>query len=336
MKRLIALVVLLLLGFYVAWPGWTGYQIADRAQGQGQRHARAQDRVRRRARIAEARRRAEGRRGLRQQLKRRSARRAPRSSARSRPTSCPKIADTALTQLVTAPNLIRVVNDGGTLKQNAERILKEQIGKIGLPGLGGGAGGGGGRRRAAARRHQAARRPRRHRRQDGIDPAVPGMPGAAAAHRRPSRHLRRRPARRPPRQARRASGSSNIKRFGFLGPLAFEIGVAKDADGDRARRDWSRCASSAATGASSASGRGSEPEGTPGHSRRAGHGDGLARRRSARFVGSRRCGLRHPLLRRLFRPMLGRPHPEPPEAASRMKTDTPRPIRLKDYSRRRG
>ena len=28
MKRLIAVVVLLLLGFYVAWPGWSGYQIA--------------------------------------------------------------------------------------------------------------------------------------------------------------------------------------------------------------------------------------------------------------------------------------------------------------------
>jgi hypothetical protein len=221
MKRLIALAVLLLLVFYVAWPGWTGYQIAGSLKSKDEatlaRKISFPD-VRETLKPATVQKIGEFYDQFKQQVPFGAA---VAGSIKSDVGAA--IADQALKQIVTPGNLIRVVNDGGTLKQNAERILQEQIGKLGgLPGLGniggapagGGAGGGiqlpGGIKLPGGLGDIAGKM------------QIPGIGGA--------------PKQAPPpapaagaEQPAQSFGLSNIKRFGFLGPLAFEIGVAKDA-----------------------------------------------------------------------------------------------------------
>lgn len=224
MKRLIALVVLLLLVFYVAWPGWTGYQIAGAIKAKDEatleRKISFPD-VRESLKPATVQKIGEFYDQFKQQVPLGAT---VAGSIKSDVGAA--VADQVLKQIVTPANLIRVVNDGGTLKQNAERILQEQIGKIGgLPGLGNigagaGAGGGGfqlpgGIKLPGGLGDIAAKLP------------IPGMGGAP----------KQAPAPAPVAgggEPAQGFGMSNIKRFGFLGPLAFEIGVAKDAKASEA------------------------------------------------------------------------------------------------------
>lgn len=230
MKRLIALLVLLLLGFYVAWPGWTGYQIATALK--------AKDNATLERKIAFA----DVRESLKpiavqkvgevydQQLKGQVGPAGAQIVSQIKSDVVPKIVDTALAQLVTAPNLIRVVNDGGTIKENAERILNEQIAKIGLPGLGGipGVGGGGTGGAGGLKLPGGIQLP------GGLGEiagkvGIPGLGGGGAAKSEPP-HGSAAGGPAPSGASAPASyGLSNIKRFSFLGPLAFEVGVAKDA-----------------------------------------------------------------------------------------------------------
>lgn len=226
MKRLIALLILLLIGFYVAWPGWTGYQIA------GAIKAKDNATLERKISFPDV------RQTLKpiavekvgevydQQLK---AQVGPGGAAivnQIKADVVPKIVETALAQLVTAPNLVRVVNDGGSIKENAERILKEQIGKIGLPGLGGVAGTGGGSGAGAA--GGGIRLP------GGLGDiagkmGIPGLGGGAAKSEPAPAPASSAPAAGGGTEKAQSFGISNVKRFSFLGPLAFEVGVAKDA-----------------------------------------------------------------------------------------------------------
>ncbi len=226
MKRLVVLVLILLLGFYVAWPGWTGYQIANAIKAKDSAtlerkiaFPQVRDTLKPIAvqRVGEI---------YDQQLKGQVGPAGASIINQIKADVVPKIVDTALTQLVTAGNLIRVVTDGGTLKDNAERILKEQIGKIGLPGLGGISGIGGGSSSAGG----GVQLPGGIQLPGGLGQiagkmGIPGMGGPAAkAEPAPASGPAPGPAAQPA-----AFGMSNIKRFGFLGPLAFEVGVAKDA-----------------------------------------------------------------------------------------------------------
>ncbi len=219
MKRLIAIFILLLLGFYVAWPGWSGYQIATAIK------ARDNATLERKIAFADVR---ETLKPLAvqkvgevydQQLK---AQAGPAGAAilnQIKADVVPKIVDTALLHLVTAPNLIRVVNDRGALKENAERILKEQIGKIGLPGLGGGsAAGGGANIQLPGGLGQIAGRL-----------GIPGVGGAAPKAEPAMSPSASTPVATDANATPPSFGYANIKRFGFLGPLAFEVGIAKDA-----------------------------------------------------------------------------------------------------------
>ena len=234
MKRLIALAVLVLLLFYVAWPGWTGYQIATAIKAKDEatldRKISFPD-VRQSLKPAATQKVGEFYEQLKQQVGPLGATIA--NSIKSDVGAT--IADTALKTLVTPANLIRVVNEGGSLKQNAERILQEQISKTGgLPGIGGlggnparGAAGGGGMQLPGGVRlpgglgEMAGQIGGKM----GIDTKqIPGLGGGAKPEARPAPATGTPPAGEAP-----AFGLSNIKRFGFLGPLAFEIGVAKDA-----------------------------------------------------------------------------------------------------------
>ena len=136
MKRLIALLILVLIGFYVVWPGWSAYQIAAAIKA---RDAATLDRkidfpsVRTTLRPV-----AEQKIGeIYDTFQAQSGPAAAVIVGQIKKDVIPKFAETALGTLVTSGNLIRVVTEGGTIKQNAEKILQEQIGKLGLPGLGG-------------------------------------------------------------------------------------------------------------------------------------------------------------------------------------------------------
>ncbi len=143
MKRFIALLVLLLLAFYVAWPGWTAWQISSAIKA---KDAATLDRkidfpgVRTTLRPAAEQKIAE----IYDRFQQQTSPGAAAIISGIKKDVIPTIAETALTTLVTPANLIRVVTEGGPMKENAERILREQVEKIGLPGLSGGGAGVGG------------------------------------------------------------------------------------------------------------------------------------------------------------------------------------------------
>ena len=210
MKRLIALVILSLLGFYVGWPAWTGYTIAkaikaeDPATLNNKIHfASVQNTLKPLAvqKIGEV---------YDQQLGAKAGPAGAAILAQIKADVVPKIVETALAQLVTAPNLIRVVNEGGTIRENAERILRERVSKIGLPGVAGSGGAGavalpGGLGQIAGKL---------------------GVPGNADPQRAPQPAAQQGA---PVTAEKRQFGLSNIKRFSVLGPLAFEVGIAREA-----------------------------------------------------------------------------------------------------------
>lgn len=218
MKRLIALIALLLVAFYVVWPGWNAYQIAAAVKAND---AATLDRkidfqsVRATLQpIAEQR--------IGEIYDRFQAQAGPAASvvvAQIKKDVLPKIAETALANLVTPANLIRVVTEGGSLKQNAEKILQEQVGKIGLPGMSGGAG---------------AQLPGGIKIPGGLGQiagklGLPGFGGGGPV--KPTDPVATVPSQPQAGVAtteQKSYGLGNIKQFSFLGPLAFEIGVAKD------------------------------------------------------------------------------------------------------------
>jgi len=99
------------------------------------------------------------------------------------------IVDAALERLVTADNLIRIASEGGQLNDSVERMLRDQI--IGI-------GDGAGKTRAGG---------------TAVGKQGPVVRTVAAEEQTPVRSY----------------GLRNVKSFGMLGPLRFEIGVAKHA-----------------------------------------------------------------------------------------------------------
>ena len=126
----IAVAVLALIGFYVAWPAYSGYRIktaldqrnpdllARKIDFDGVRAslspivtAKVDDEIN--ARIAQM-------GGLAQVL-------APKLKKEI----APKIVELALNTLVTPETMIRIAADGGSIKESIERIMKEQLAKMG-------------------------------------------------------------------------------------------------------------------------------------------------------------------------------------------------------------
>lgn len=229
MKRLIALVVVALLGFYVGWPAWTGYQIKSALD------AKDAATLERKIDFASV------RVGLRPAATQKVGEMFEKMQGQAGPTGAliasqlkgdviPKIVETSLTTLVTAGNLIRVVNDGASWKESVERILREQVGKLPLPGIGGGEGTrAGGLKLPGGVELPGGLGGLADKMGLNAGKALEGLGGLGGG----------KPASAPsPAPAPSAGGASpapafglgNIKRFAFLGPLAFEVGVAKDAN----------------------------------------------------------------------------------------------------------
>ncbi len=219
MKKLLALVVLALLGFYVAWPAYSGYQIANALQ--------TQDAALLARKIDFESVRASLRPVVAGEVDRQFATQAGGAGGplveQLKKDLVPKLVDGTLAAIVTPANILRIYTEGGDIKQSVAKIMAEQMSKSGgLPGMpnlggsglgglsGGGALGGlGGLAGAAEKLGIDPGKMLGGRKADA--PATPSSAPAQVAGGKPS------------------YGISNIKRFGFAGPLGMEIGVSKDA-----------------------------------------------------------------------------------------------------------
>jgi hypothetical protein len=226
MKRLIGLLLLLgLVGFYAAWPAWSGYQIKTALDG-GDKVLLAQkidfDRVRASLRPAVT---AEVDKSISAAVKASGQPAAVVDKIKAE--TAPKLVDAALNGIVTPDSVIRLYKDRTDLKSAVARIVAEQMmSPAGLAVLGSLAGamgqdqgGGGGAGNVLGQLGKLAQgsgvdagkllgglfgKPK------GSEAAAPaGAPAAASAG--------------------GGFGLSNIKSFALSGLAGYSIGIAKDA-----------------------------------------------------------------------------------------------------------
>lgn len=239
MLRLLTLAILAAVGFWVAWPAYSGFQI-NRALQAGNAAALSGkidfDSVRASLRPSVT---AEAGKRVDEALARQGAGGLALAGDLKKQL-LPKVVDGALVTLVTPENIIRVYREGDKAKDAIARIVGEQIGKSsgglgavlgglsggagggdagklgdlakGLGGLGGGAGSAGGLDKLGGLFGGNKKSPVR----DVTDEPAPPAPGAAP------------PAAKPPAQPP-SYGPGNIKSFGFSGPFKMRAGVAKDS-----------------------------------------------------------------------------------------------------------
>ena len=222
MKRLIALALLLLVGFYVAWPAWSGYQIYQSIQA---KNSGLMERkidfpsVRTSLRPVVAAKIGEGLDKFQAQ-----AGAAGALIGQLKGEMVPKIVDSTLSSMVNADTVIRVANEGGNFKDALDKIMREQLGRNGLPtggsggtsgglpslpgGLGGLLGGPVGDLLGKVARPKS---PVRDVTAEEVKPAAVGAPNSGDQ----------------PKAAAKFS-LANIKTFRLSGPLRYVVGVAKD------------------------------------------------------------------------------------------------------------
>jgi Protein of unknown function (DUF2939) len=196
--------VVLLLGFYVAWPAWSGYTIRNALQTQNAQALAAKvdfDQLRASLRPAVTAKVGEG-------FDRYQAQLGPTGGlilGQFKNDAIPKIVEASLRTLLTPEMMIRIASEAGPIKETIERVMREQMGRglpaAGLP-AGDGAAGADGGRGLGARLGRIMR--------GGNQPAESDSPAA------------------PAEQPKRKFSLANIKSFAFNGPLSFQVGLAKD------------------------------------------------------------------------------------------------------------
>jgi Protein of unknown function (DUF2939) len=210
MKRIaIAAVAILMLGFYVGWPAWSGYVIRSALQNKDANALASKidfERVQASMRPAVMQKVAESYDRYQAQL-------GPAGGlilGQLRKDAMPRIVDASLKAMLTPEMMIRIASEAGPIKDTIERIMREQIGR-GMPANGGAAVDAGG----ADKLPQGLGGMLGRVLKGSNQPAAP-EPDAAPA-----------PSASQPKQAPRFS-LSNVKSFAFAGPLSFSVGVAKD------------------------------------------------------------------------------------------------------------
>ncbi len=194
MRKLILLIVVLGLGFYVAWPAWSSYQIVD---GLKRSDAQLLDRKIDFPSIRET---------LRPGVAAEVDRSLAKAGGGALKQMAPKIVEAALKSLVTPQNLGLLFADGSRASAVIKDFASKQTGGLGGLLTSGGSG---------------LPLPR------GVQ--VPGLEALGKAFGRDKKPAN--PAEpTSPKAADKAPsyGFSNIKHFAFNGPLTFEIGLAKD------------------------------------------------------------------------------------------------------------
>lgn len=212
MKRGIFAVLLLgILGFYVAWPAWSGYSIRLALQNRDPAGLAAKidfDRVRLSLRPTVTRKVDEGVDRYQAQL----GAAGEILIGRLRTSLVPKIVDASMNRLLTPETVIRIAAEGGTIKESLERIMREQIGR-GLPAEG-----------------SSAEQPQASKGLGGLlGKVLKGGDTPAASQTQTIEPI---PAAGQQQaqavQEKRRYSISNVKSFAIAGPLSFRIGVAKD------------------------------------------------------------------------------------------------------------
>lgn len=236
MKRLIALILVLAVGFYVGWPAWSGYQIKsalDRSDAATLRQKIDFPSVRESLRPAAA---FHAEQMIDNALRSSNSPVTTVLNDQAKATMTKNIVSVTLDRVVTPENIIRIAKQGGTVKDAVAQIVREQMGSA-LGGLGNLSnlgkvriGDDDGNRRGT---------------ELDIGGLVGGIVGAATGARKSElggliSGLGEAPkdsqpeARAPEPQTAAASpkkeqrvGLDNIKSVGFTGPLGLQIGVAQ-------------------------------------------------------------------------------------------------------------
>lgn len=206
MRKIIALVVVALIAFYVAWPAWSGYRIANALREQDKDALAGKvdfPAVREGLKPVVA---AEIARRLEERLKQEAGPLGSLIVGQIKPEQLTGIAEAAIDAVITPDNVIRIAHQGGTLREAMERVIGEQIGRAGsrpqgTPGDQG-----------AIRLPGGLNLPGR---QPGSSPPAQPAPAPEPA--------------RPAGAAKPSFGLANIKRFAVEGPLSFSVAVARNA-----------------------------------------------------------------------------------------------------------
>lgn len=239
MKRLIFLVLVLGLGFYVGWPAWSGYQIKSALDsGDAETLRKKIDFVSVRESLRPAA--THHAKGMMQDALSQSG--SPVATVLDDDTKAsmlPKIVDSTLNTVVTPENLIRIARHGGTVKEAVEKIVKEQVSgslgalsglsKLGTVKIGEDENGEGGTDldigglvggivgAATGNKNQ----------EGGLGDFIGGVTKRPQAENVPAPEPEPEPT--PAKPAKKQKFSlNNIKSIGFAGPLGLQVGVAQD------------------------------------------------------------------------------------------------------------
>lgn len=226
MGKLIGLVLLVLLGFYIAWPAYSLYQIKNALDGDNVALLESKvdfDAVRLSLRPA-----------VTLEVEQRAAASIAGSGAgltanealvsQIKKQLVPRVVDAALVTLVTPQNLIRVHREGSDIRTTISAIVAEKLGAAGSMGglgsvLGGGTGSGGAGdllgKFGKAGGGNALGGLFGQRDGDAPKPTVPA----------PAQDVAK------PGPAKPGFGLSNVKTFGLSSPLRYYVGLAKDPTG---------------------------------------------------------------------------------------------------------
>jgi Protein of unknown function (DUF2939) len=205
-KRIAVLAVVLLLGFYVGWPAWSGYRIKEALQSKDAAMLASKidfDRVRDSMRPTVTQKVSDGFDRYQGQL----GATAGVILGQLKTDAVPRIVEASLKALLTPDTIIRLASEGGPLKENLEKILREQVGR-GLPAGGAGPDSGTARPGGNAFGNILGQVLNRNAGAAPVPPTDTTTPVEATP--------------------KRSFSMSNVKSFSFAGPLSFRVGVAKD------------------------------------------------------------------------------------------------------------
>lgn len=198
MKRLTALLIMFMLAFYVAWPAWSGNRIAHALRNEDKDLLASKiDFPSVRATLKPV---LTGELAARiEQMKRDAGPLGSLIAGQFKDDLVARIVDGTLESMMTPETIIRIVRQGGNLKEAAERVALDQILRPGAPS-----------------------------RDAGDGPRLPrGLPGAPQWPGRPAQ------AGEPPTPAGETKKSMtwrNIKSFRVVGPLSYSLGIARNAE----------------------------------------------------------------------------------------------------------
>lgn len=212
MAKFFGLLVLVLLGFYVAWPGYSLMRVKNALESDNvPLLAEKVDFPRVRVSLTPA---------ITAEVEKAAAAAVTQGGAENaalltqiKTQMVPKIVELALATIVTPESLMRIYREGGDMRKTISVIVAEKMGSGGgLGALAGVRGGAGGQKPGGLNDLLGGKLGGLFGKKEGGGEPSPVAPSPVAA-----------PA------AKQAFSMANIKRFSIAGPLEFSVGVAKDA-----------------------------------------------------------------------------------------------------------